>query len=189
MADLYVKETFLSPDVEPANGATSNSPDDAIREADFVTRESGGGCHLTDPSGDTVPDGIVPHRQRGDHLRPHTEDYSDPVYEGSGSDLDADDAVPIVRLHDGMLVMPYTIRDENASAPSISKNDVVGIIFGPGNRPVLVEEGYTDDFSGSSTTYNVSNGNFIALGEAETNETGYEEQVPVRVKGRQLNRN
>lgn len=178
MAMIHVREETATPDHEPANGLKTN--DLEIQSGDFVTREASGGCHLTDPANDAAADGIVPARERGDHLPEHGEDYTEPYYEGDGT-FDNSDLCPLFRLEDAAVVHGWSIKDDTATAPAINKNDDVGIIMGPGNDPVLVEEGYTDDFSGTSTTYNETNGNFIEIGQADAQITDYETLTPVRI--------
>jgi len=82
-----------------------------------------------------------------------------------------------------------TPRDGGQDAPAISHDSVVGFVDdGSGDAPAemvgrIVEEGY----SNGTTTFNRSNDNFIAVGEAyrpaqQNGETVTEFDVPVRVE-------
>lgn len=95
---------------------------------------------------------------------------------------------------DGDLVKIRTAEDTggNEAAPSISDGDVVGFIDTSAGtlssaseyHGRIVQEGYTDGES-TPTTYNRSNGNFVAIGRAYRKETadfadGWD--VPIRVE-------
>jgi len=82
-----------------------------------------------------------------------------------------------------------TPEDNGESAPSIGHEDVVGFVDGSlGDAPSdaagrIVQEGY----SNGATTFNRSNGNFIAVGEAyrpakQSGESVTEFDTPVRVE-------
>lgn len=156
-----------------------------VDEGDLVTLAGDGTVHPTDPATDAVVDGIVPHRNMGQHLPEHEYDYTEAFYEEGAF------PVPFYELEDGGKLLPYTVRDEDAPAPSIGLDDVVGVILMDGSNygsgtPVVVEEGYTadPDGDGTDTTYSRSNGNFLALGLADEVVADHEEQVGVRLKSR-----
>jgi hypothetical protein len=183
---LHIDEGTASLDTEPANSNTGKGL--SIREGDVLVREVGGGAHVADPANDDRVDGIVVHADRGHHLPEHDEDYTDPVYEGDGNASNGADLTPFGINEEGAVFYPWTVHDNSAPAPSVSKNDKVGIILMDGSaygsaRPVLVEEGYTadPDNTGSDTTYNETNGNFVALGRADEPADGYDAMVPVRI--------
>jgi len=172
-AGLYVKEAEKTP--------TSAQASEAIYEGDFVTLESGNGVHQTDPDSDAVVDGIVLRQLRGQHLPEHDRDFSEQRFE-------TDDPVSGIQLlEDKMKLDAYTVRDDSAPAPSITRTDVVGIIYMDGSNygsghPVLVEEGYSADPSGGgSETFDRSNSNFLPVGLAEESVSDTSEQVQVRV--------
>jgi hypothetical protein len=156
-----------------------------VDEGDFVTLAGDGTLHSTDPSTDAVVDGIVPHRNMGQHLPEHEYDYTDAYYEAGAF------PVPFYELEDGGKAMPFTVRDDAAPAPDIGLDNVVGVIMMDGSNygsgyPVAVEEGYTadPDGDGTSTTYNRDNNNFLALGRADEKVTDHGEQVGVVLKSR-----
>lgn len=171
---IHVDESLYSPDSEPANGDTGNN--DGIYEGSLITRESGGGAHVTDPSVDSRVDGIVPHLDRGDHIPEHDEDYSTSVYEGDGT-WGNSDSVSFSQSEAGSVWYPWTPSDTSLTAPNITKNDLV-VAIRVGNETVVVEDGYSD---GNGNTYNETNSNAIVLGRADDSADGYDELVAIRV--------
>lgn len=88
-AEIYVKEVEKSP-------LNAREADSTLQEGDFVTLVGGGDVDSPDVTGTDTVDGIIPHRERGPHIREHEEDYSDVQYEsGEGP-------VPFYQLEDGM---------------------------------------------------------------------------------------
>lgn len=102
-----------------------------------------------------------------------------------------------VRFHpseDAAVVKVRTAEDNGQPAPNIGHRDVVGVIDDSdadapaGHVGRLVEEGYTADADddGTSTTFNRSNDNFLAIGRAyrpgrQAGENVTEFDAPVRV--------
>ena len=90
-AEIYVKEVQASP-------LNAKEAGEVIEEGDFVTAHAGGELTVTDPETDGLPDGVVPNRERGPHLREHVQDYGPVQYdEGEGP-------VPFYQIEDGSLL-------------------------------------------------------------------------------------
>lgn len=179
---IFVDERLHSWESAYADTASSTSN---IYEGDFVTRQGQNACHISDPASDADVAGIVPHLDRGDHLPEHQFDYTEPQYQGDGTPS-ASDRVQFAPMEELSKLYPWTPHDSAAPAPSINRNDAVGIILMDGSnygsaRPVVVEEGYTASPSGTSITYNAANNNWIRIGEANESKSGHEELVEVRV--------
>lgn len=139
--------------------------------------------------------------QNDSHLRylatkPHTADYiaEDEDATSAFTYASADnDRVPALPLSDADIIKTRTPEDTggNESAASISDGDVVGVIDTSAGtlsstdeyKGRVVQEGYTDGES-TPTTYNRSNGNFVALGTALKSEaTDWDDVVRVQVEG------
>jgi hypothetical protein len=116
-----------------------------------------------------------------------------PIQDYSGSD---DDRVTHNGAEDRARVFVRTIEETKSgvtSAPSISHGDVVGIVDSSDADAGdfdgrIVEEGYSNDENddSASTTFNRSNNNFLAVGEAyrpgyQNNDTVTDFDRPVRV--------
>lgn len=102
-----------------------------------------------------------------------------------------------VRFHpseDAAVVRVRTPEDNSQTAPSIGHRDVVGVIDdSDGDAPAgsvgrVVEEGYTADANGdgTSTTFNRSSSNFLAVGRAyrpgkQNGDTVSDFDDPIRV--------
>jgi len=80
----------------------------------------------------------------------------------------SDERVKYAPLEDTLRGYGRTLTDDGGSAPSIGHEDVVGLVdtsvgdAPTGSKGRLVEEGYEN----GATTFNRSNSNFVALGEA-----------------------
>lgn len=184
MSDFIAVDTLRSYD--------SETVDENIKAGEPVVRKSGGGLRLLDPASDEEVDYLVGYERMGDHIEEYPTDYTSysDLYTykpaSNKTDEDWDDRAPLLALTDKDVVRCLSIEDETATEPTFSNNDVVGFIAAP-NGPRLVPEGYTDDFSGTSTTYNETNGNFIAIGEVDvqspfkTTRGGFGEYIAVRV--------
>jgi len=110
------------------------------------------------------------------------EDVRGPYYE-------TDDRVQYQESESAAQVRIRTLEDSGGAAPAVTHKSVVGIIDdGAGDAPSgvvgrVVEEGYEN----GATTFNRSNGNFLALGEAyrparQNGGTMDEFDYPVRVR-------
>jgi hypothetical protein len=94
----------------------------------------------------------------------------------AGDSYEVDDRVKYHPREGSAVVKVRTIEETTdgiTTAPSISHKDVVGFVDetdadAPTSKGRLVEEGYTNDENddAATTTYNRSNSNFIAIGEA-----------------------
>lgn len=185
MSDFIAVDTLRSYDSE---GATED-----IRVGEPVTRADGGGAVLLDASSDSEVDYVAGYERYGDQVEEYPTDYTSysELYTykpaSNKSDEGWDDDVPIIPLTDKDVVRALSIEDESTTEPTFTENDVVGFINAP-NGPRLVPEGYTDDFSGASTTYNEANGNFVPLGGVDvqaphkSTRGGHGELIPVRVE-------
>jgi len=185
MADTFRVDTLRSLDSEVVN--------ETIKEGEPVVRTAGGGLRLLDPASDEDVKHLVVHQRAGDHNERHQYDYTNYddlyTYEPAAQDADDeyDDRAPILPLAEHDVVRSYSIEDTTMTEPVFEANTTVGFIAAP-NGPRLVEEGYTDDFSGSSTTYNEANGNFVTLGSVDkrpvhrSKDDAYDELVSVRVE-------
>jgi len=184
MADIIAVDTARSNDSELV--------DENIKVGEPAVRKSGGGLRQLDASSDTDVDYIVLYEREGDHVLEYETDfvsYSELyTYKPASNkpDEDWDDRAVLLPLTEKDVVRALTPEDETLSEPTFTNNDVVGFINAP-NGPRLVPDGYTDDFSGASTTYTESNGNFVKLGEVDvqapfkTIRGGYGEYIGVRV--------
>lgn len=180
MANLHIREADKS--------YVSEEPSESLAPGDIVTRESGGGAHLTDPGSDDEWHGIVVHHEGGDHIADHERDFRDSLddftYDPPSQDSYENvlNLAPIAPQEQGAVIRPYAQQDDSYPAPSIERMDTVGIITLNGNQQV-VEDGYSD---GSGTTYGTSNtGDFLELGDAEV-EAGRtfdsrDKRVPIRI--------
>lgn len=173
----------LNSDMADTSSSTSN-----IYEGDFVVRVGDGDVVPADPASYTEWDGIVPNLDRGDHLAEHEEDFTTPQYEGDGTFANSD-RVRYAANEQLSVVHGWTPHDASAPAPSITRNDTVGIILMDGSafgsaRPVLVEEGYTadPDATGTPVNYKESNENFIPVGTAEYAQTDHDSLAAVQVE-------
>lgn len=111
----------------------------------------------------------------------------------SGS-YETDDRVRYHPSEDAAIVKARTIDDDSVAAPSISHGDIVGVVDdsdanAPGTpQGRIVEEGYTADADGdgTSTTFDRSTGNFLAVGRAyrvgqQNGDSVGDYDAPVRV--------
>lgn len=103
--------------------------------------------------------------------------------------VEAGDLVRYAPDEDAAVVNIRTPEDGGQSAPAVGHTDVVGVVDdGSGDAPAelvgrVVEEGY----SNGSTTFNRSNSNFIAIGEAyrpgqQNGDAVTDFDTPVRVE-------
>lgn len=188
MSDFIAVDTIRSYDSEEVT--------ESIKAGEPVVRQSGdGGARLLDPASDEDVDWLAGYERTGDHLERYPTDYTsyEDLYTykpASAKDADVnedwDDRAPLIPLADKDVVRCLTPTDSSLTEPTFEENDTVGFIAAP-NGPRLVPEGYTDDFSGTSTTYEEANDNFVTLGKVDiqapfkTIRSGYGEYIPVRV--------
>lgn len=178
----------------------SELADENIPEGDLVHRASGGGVSLVDGSTHSKIDGIALNLEAGDHIANHEYDYrasrEDFVYKpSSNKDSDdllpnEDDRVPIGGQKATSELNPATIKDNGTDpAPSISKNDLVGVAPVGANEQDeiqgrIVQDGYTDN---GGTTYGEGDtGAFVPLGYADEPVSSFDERVTVRRAGHGL---
>ena len=105
--------------------------------------------------------------------------------------------VPALPLSDGDIVKAMTIEETTdgvTSSPDISAGDIVGVTDtsdadSPSSSGRVVEEGYANDENddATDTTFNRSNGNFLALGTAlRDSESDFDSAVRVQVNRENL---
>lgn len=115
----------------------------------------------------------------------------------SDETLEVGDRAKYAPLEGALIGHVRTVPESNSgvtSAPSIGHGDVVGVVdstVGDASADMdgrIVEEGYTNDENDdtTSTTFNRSNGNFVAIGEAyrpakQNGDSVTDYDVPVRV--------
>lgn len=106
----------------------------------------------------------------------------------------ADQRVKYHPSEDAAVVKVRTVEDDGGPAPSVSHGNIVGVVdesdadAPSGVKGRLVEEGYSADVSGdgTSTTFNRSNDNFLAVGRAyrpgrQNGDSVTDYDAPVRV--------
>ncbi|UBF23163.1 hypothetical protein M1M34_gp012 [Haloarcula tailed virus 2] len=135
-------------------------------------------------------DGVAEAPRRAEYIAEESDEGSDFTYKSGDQPDDLSDNGYLVIYggdSDGDLIRVRSIVDEtDAPAPSLTDGAVVGYVdtsagaLTSANAGRLVEEGYVDT-TGSPTTYNRTNGNFVAIGKVvqdsvTTNDT------PVRVQ-------
>jgi hypothetical protein len=136
----------------------SGIADEAIKAGTFVDN-GGSGVTLADAQNARV-DGLALFSEEF-LVGEDEDDVVDEIYA-------VDDRVKYAPFEGGAVIYGRTLKDEGGSAPSIGHEAVVGVIdTSVGDAPSgaagrLVEEGYTN----GATTFNRSNNNFVALGEA-----------------------
>lgn len=134
-AELYIKEVEKS----PLNGAEAA---EVVEEGDFVVTENGGGVRPFDPVADGLPDGIVPHRERGPHIREHEQDYSEVQYEvGEGP-------VPFYQFEDGSELTDLALE----AAEGVEQFEAVAFDADGTVVPAESEDAETESF-GSALQY------------------------------------
>lgn len=177
MALLYIDEADASLNrADVASGET-------IYEGEFIELDSSGDATRFDPANDDLPHGIVVHHPGGDSIVEHDEDYvnySD-LWKYNGNDGDRLYYQPLASVDN---VMPRTLTDNGTDpAPTVDEGTIMGIVT-INTQTEIVEQGYTDD---SSTTYNESNNNFVALGRVDKQPTelklgdAFNLRVPIRL--------
>jgi len=193
MALLYVQG-------HPEGSLDSELASENVAQGDLIARLSGGGVEVADASSHDSVDGIAMNLEAGDNIADHEYDYladrRDFVYKPSGNkDTDdllpnTDDRVPIGGQKATAEPIPATIQDNGTDpAPSITKNDVVGVAAVGANEQGeiqgrVVQEGYTDN---GGTTYGTgSAGDFIPVGYADEPVSSFDERVALRRAGKGL---
>lgn len=175
-------EFYIESADRPAQSGVAN---EAIKAGTLVKDDGAGVTLATFSDGDV--DGVAEYSEEVLSAR-DIDDIADETY-------DTGERVIFGGNADGDVIKVRTAGDTggNESAPSIGHRDVVGLIDTSAGtlsstaeyEGRIVQEGYTDG-EGTPTTYNRSNGNFIAIGRAyrpakQNGDTVSEFDQPVRV--------
>lgn len=173
-----------------------------IKVGTLVVAEGDGTVSLADAATHDRFDGVAASPRRAEYIADEIDDPSDFTYEVDtsgdrygGLTEDGPHLVPYGGGADDDLIKVRTIletTDGVTTAPSISDQDVVGFVDtsdadAPTSAGRIVEEGYTNDENddAASTTFNESNGNFVAIGRAYKPKEGegddYDDIVRVEV--------
>lgn len=176
--------------IEKADNGTRNSnvateavgPHEIVEDANGVVRADGSGGW----------DGVALSFESAPWIHEHDEATGGLVYQSSQNDR-----VPYGGDEDGAVIRPLTIEETTngvTSTPDIGEDSVVGVPDtttndGPDSPGRVVEEGYSNDENDDSTTttFDRSNDNFVAIGRAlpqgggQLDVSGYGEQIRVRV--------
>jgi len=164
--------------VEQSNSSYHSALASAEVHAGEIATDSGGLADATTAASDIL--GLALYSEEY-MVGEDEDDVVDEVYA-------VDERIKAAPLEDTLRGYGRTPEDEGGTAPSIDHNTVVGLIdTSVGDAPGgaagrLVEEGYTN----GATTFNRTNDNFVALGEAyrpgnEMNDTVTEFDTVVRV--------
>lgn len=163
--------------VEQMDGSTgSNYATENVEPHEIVTDTIGTGVELADGDEAYEDFKIALGPKHAPWIHEDDSDTSNLEYDGSDATLENNDRVPYAPLRDGMVVYCLTVTETNSgvtSSPSIDEHDIVGVpdttnADAPSDPGRIVQEGYSNDENddASSTTFNRSNNNFIAIGRA-----------------------
>lgn len=156
--------------VEQMDGTTgSNYAAENVEPHEVVTDNVGTGVELVDGDEAFEDVRVALGPKHAPWIHENDEDTSALEYDGSSGTITENDRVVYAYPEDSMVVYLKTLADSGngESAPSIDEGDIVGVpdtTVADGESAWagrVAQEGYTN-----TTTFNRSNSNFVAIGEA-----------------------